>query len=1311
MSGRDEKATGEDSHFFFDLSLDMLCIANFEGFIIKANAAWQKNLGWSPEQLYACPYIDFVHPDDVAATEQAAARLAQGQDVVHFENRYRHHNGSYLWLEWNCRSVPEKQQVFCVVHDVSDRKRRLLLMARIEEDSGVGSWEIDLNTEEVYWSEQTHRIHGTDPAHYQSKLSDGISFYAPEAQPVLREAVSQLMQQGQGFVLELPFITAQGQPTWVRTVARADVREGKVLRVYGTFADISQERQERQELLRFRDMVELAQEGVWECDGQGLLRYVNRRFADMLEQSPEALLGQPVLDYIAPFDVAQAKAQLCQTQQGHYEIAWQTQSGRLLWTQVATRPRSDSQGRLQSMFAVVTDVSALKLRETMLSAHEALLENISRQVPGVIYTLQLDGQGEGRFLWISQGVQGLYGINVEEARADIEAIFSRVHPEDREAYLARSRDCAARGVAWSDEFRIVRSDGEQRWIRGDATPELQADGSVIYYGYVHDISDTKQVEHALRESRQRMHDIIRAADVGTWEWHLADDSLQVNARWAHMLGYNQAELEPISLATWWQLTEPEDAAIVEQRIRSHLVGASDYYACEFRMRHKQGHWVWVMARGQVVGSDPVNGALRVAGTHQDISERKRIELELQRSKTMLESIFASLTEVVWSMSMPEGKILFVTPSIEKLYDISQQRFLEEDGEFWTSFVHPDDRETIARAWQTLAEQGHFTNEYRIITPRGQVKWLANHGQYVYGENGQPQRIDGIITDISARKQVEIALRESEARYQSVVQTQQEMICRFKPDATLTFVNDAYCKLLGQPRDSLLGRQFLDFIPEAKQAYVRSCLAKLIAERQVQSYEHETILTDGSLRWQRWADYPIVDAEGALQEIQSVGYDITERKQAEMALQASEEKFRSFVENANDIIFTLDRDAKMSYISPNWETILGYPVAQWLHREAWDLFHPDDIPAIRQTVSALYQDEQQDLQITYRVRHADGSWRWHSAHGSALREGEAVYALLGIARDVTETKMLEQRLRDSEQQLRSTLASMDDLVFVLDAQGVFREAYHAGVESQGFYLPTSEFLGRSYQQVLPADLVKVTDGVMAQARQREAFYTINYDYQLSYAQEDDSENDSRTRWFSAKATVRRDEAGNFMGITVVSRDISERKRFEQQLQELATTDPLTGLWNRRYFSESLEHNFQNFLTSSYPQAVMMLDIDYFKRINDSWGHDAGDLVLKTFAELLRSNLRKHDIAARLGGEEFAVLLPQTSVAEAQPLAERLRHVFAQSGVPWESGKMHFTVSIGLTMMHADDASSDTSLIRADRALYAAKQQGRNRVESC
>ncbi|HWL28204.1 MAG TPA: sensor domain-containing diguanylate cyclase, partial [Burkholderiaceae bacterium] len=198
-----------------------------------------------------------------------------------------------------------------------------------------------------------------------------------------------------------------------------------------------------------------------------------------------------------------------------------------------------------------------------------------------------------------------------------------------------------------------------------------------------------------------------------------------------------------------------------------------------------------------------------------------------------------------------------------------------------------------------------------------------------------------------------------------------------------------------------------------------------------------------------------------------------------------------------------------------------------------------------------------------------------------------------------------------------------------------------------------------------------------------------------------------RWRQGNARPRRDDGGTVWHGVIV--DITDQKRSEAELRQFATIDHLTELFNRRHFLLQMEAELARlWRDETGPAAILMFDLDHFKSINDRWGHAVGDQVLRHFSSVLRRVLRKSDVGGRLGGEEFALLLPDTDIAQASAIARRIQQRITDEPLMHATTIVPLTLSIGITLMHSADTTIGASLGRSDDALYTAKKDGRNRI---
>ncbi len=369
-----------------------------------------------------------------------------------------------------------------------------------------------------------------------------------------------------------------------------------------------------------------------------------------------------------------------------------------------------------------------------------------------------------------------------------------------------------------------------------------------------------------------------------------------------------------------------------------------------------------------------------------------------------------------------------------------------------------------------------------------------------------------------------------------------------------------------------------------------------------------------------------------------------------------------------------------------EQIIGHPVS--------DFVHPLDHTRSNSRLGKAGQDWS-NAPAQFRLRSLTGSLKMILVASVPIKyEGRAAILLSGM--NMTEHSEIAEQLRLSEQNFRRLFENMQDVYYRTDAAGIV-QMIGPGVRGVLGYEP-HEIEGKTAESYYPqsSDRDAMKQAIMEHGK------VADFPGQVV-------RKDGRLIDISISSRVLYDDAGNFAGIEGVYRDVTQRKMLERELQRLATTDPLTEIANRRAFLEQADKIFkssQRYLTSI---TMLMLDLDLFKAINDQCGHLGGDKVLASFAQAVSLELRESDLFGRIGGEEFCILLQQSSQEEAMNVAERIRQrVHALAFTDPAGAAFSVTVSVGISTNLASDERLGRLLERADKALYEAKRLGRNRV---
>jgi diguanylate cyclase (GGDEF)-like protein/PAS domain S-box-containing protein len=672
-----------------------------------------------------------------------------------------------------------------------------------------------------------------------------------------------------------------------------------------------------------------------------------------------------------------------------------------------------------------------------------------------------------------------------------------------------------------------------------------------------------------------------------------------------------------------------------------------------------------------------------------VANARRTKEVLQRNEASYRGVVASLPVALFAVD-PEG-----------VFTLSEGNGLEALGLEPDQVVGRSIFETYQHAPQ-IVENVRLALSGQALSTVVEVDGKAFETRYSpLQENGEFSGVIGVATDVTERRLAEEKLREAEARFRTLVEQipaityVEELRSRGK---ALTYMSPQYEALLGHsPEEGVPHPEhWLEITHPDDRERVLAEDARTDETLEPFEAEYRMIAKDGRVVWMRDQAMIVRDEQDRPLFWQGVMLDITERKEAEKALRQSEELYRTVLEQAAENIFLVDVETKrILEANAALHRSLGYAPEELKDMTLYDIVAHDQQSVDRNIRRILAEGHH--LIGERRYRRKDGSFVDVEVSASAISYGGGE-AMCIVAHGITERKKAEEALRRSEASLAEAqrMAHLGSWEWDVRTGEVWwsDETFRIyGFEPQAF-VPT-------FEKLLVAVVHPEDKKMLSRAVEAALHEDLPYDFEHRIVRPD-----GEVRVVHRWAEVMRDESGEPLRMVGAVHDVTERKALEEQLQHQALHDPLTGLPNRALFTDRLRQALARAKRRGSEVAVLFMDLDNFKVINDSLGHKMGDRLLVALSKRVRDLLRPEDTVARLGGDEFIFLLEDTdmerAIRVAERVSERLREPFSLGG-----RRIFVTVSIGITFGSAKGIYAADLLRNADLAMYRAKHSGKGR----
>lgn len=681
----------------------------------------------------------------------------------------------------------------------------------------------------------------------------------------------------------------------------------------------------------------------------------------------------------------------------------------------------------------------------------------------------------------------------------------------------------------------------------------------------------------------------------------------------------------------------------------------------------------------------------------EIAGRKRIDSELNEQRNQFVELAEAMPQIVWSTDV-FGKNNFFN---SRWCEYTGMTLEESYGDGWNKPFHPEDRQRAWNAWQSaVSGKGEYSLECRLKAADGSYSWWLVRGVPKLDSNGNICKWFGTCTDIDDIKKLE----EDRQKFVLLANSSSEFIGMCDLDLNPLYVNPAGLHIVGLPDMAAACRIKVQdyFFPEDQQFIVEEFFPRVMRNGQDMVEIRLRHFQTGEPIWMLYNLFSVLNSSGTAIGWATLSHDITKRRQSELQLRESEQRWHFAIDGSALGLWDWNVLEGTVFFSLRWKAMLGFDedevsnsLSEWESR-----VHPDDVTKVMADVERHLRGETEYYENEHRMLCKDGSYKWILDRGKVVEftaEGKPL-RMIGTHTDITERKENEERNR-----IAATAFESQEGMVITDVNN------HILSVNQAF----TRITGYTAEDVIGKEPHLLSSGTHDKHFYDSMWHGIIHEGSWS-GEVINKRKNGEIYTERLLITAVRDGNGEICNYVASITDISQSKAAAEKIHNLAFYDPLTQLANRRLLLDRLQHSLANGSRSNQKGALLFVDIDHFKNLNDTLGHTAGDILLKQVAERLLHNVREGDTVARIGGDEFIILLeglsPQSEQMSAQTESIVHKLQIALSS-PYEINGHSFisTVSIGATLINNYDVSSEDLLKQADIALYRAKDSGRNRLQ--
>ncbi|MEY5047628.1 MAG: hypothetical protein RLZZ175_987 [Bacteroidota bacterium] len=1158
---RKQKNDKEQYESLFNLSLDLVCIANTDGFFKQLNPAFTTILGWSQEELLGKPFAEYIHPDDLNSTYEIVAELAKGVQLVNFVNRYRTKLGDYKTINWMANPDVVTGDLYAIGRDVTESNKLNEQITNAQKSleeaqsiSKVGSWEFDLETNFLTWSQEHYNIFEIESPQSQENL---YNLYRSKIHhddiAALDKAVKEAVELGKDFTYEHRCVLDNGKRVkYVIGIGKVILNQaGKPVLLKGTIQDITERKLSETKAQYIEDRWKFAIEGngdgLWDWDIRTNTVYYSDQWKRMIGYEPHEI--EDTLDTwssrIHPDDIAEAYHQIdlhlkneiplysheqrIRCKDGSYK--WVLDRGRVIeW---------DQNGKPVRMVGTNNDLTQRKKYENTILEKQKSLNDAQK----------ISKTGSWEFDLITNEIiwsEETYNIYEISKNATGEELFNSYKASFKNEEFAINQklvaECIQNKTPFESERFVYFDNGARRkYLLGKGEPICNENGEVVALrGTIQDITDRKNLELENEKTNNRLLEAQKISKLGSWEF----DVNTYDTIWSPVLVdiFEIEETEnPNNYYNRYRETFDEvELANFDTQLNLCLTEGIPYKVEHKSYFDNKTRFKYIVTNGFLV-YDEFGKPKYLYGTTQDITEQKLLELDILKKQEQLNEAQAiaqigsfdfnlQTQELYWSHELHNiFEISLDTPK-DKIYELYLSRFKAEDIERLNGL--------IANA---LANKSDYEIEHPIF--------IGDTTKYIYGKakiisdvNGNPTNIRGIAQNITDRKLADEKLRINEERWQFAIEGSGDGIWEWNPAEKKTFYSKRWLEMLGFSPDD-----FTDSDSEWSSRLHPDDIERTFAEislnlsGETESFNHEYRFKNkkGEYVWLLNRGKVVQrDENGIAIRVVGTHTDISERKLIEEQLKLAKDNLNTTFEAITEGIVLQDLEGKIVECNPAAEQILGLTREQMEGKKSidssWRAIHEDgtDYPGNTHPAMRTLATGESIFNDIMGVHKPNGELTWININSVLLPNNRGVVCSFA---DITEAKKNEKTIVSREKWIRSLVSNMDDLVFVLDTNFIFKEYFTKDADS--LYTKPEEFIGKHIDYSgLPNDALNIIKNALQNCKDYKISQKV--EYSLNFTNE--------VLWYDLGVSFVIDNNDNITDIICVARNITAAKKIEREI---------------------------------------------------------------------------------------------------------------------------------------------------------------------